>query len=172
MTCGKQPISSINLSSFKLCFTVQDFKFHMWCFARFGTICTILKMWKTHEGVLFLVKLEALACKSNTPSWVFFTFFKLFKWYQIALRITSSMHDALKLWFWKNFESQKTSHNQRISSLTVEVKIQQLPWETLNLKVPSEYTVASRVKVIVFKRYGRPKNVPKIEKLYTFQWSW
>ena len=31
----------------------------------------------THEGVLLLVKLQAKACnftKSNTPSWVFFTF--------------------------------------------------------------------------------------------------
>ena len=27
--------------------------------------------------------------KSNTPSWVFFTFFKLYKWYQIAQNITS-----------------------------------------------------------------------------------
>ena len=30
---------------------------------------------------------EAKACnftKSNTPPWVFFTFFKLYKWYQIA----------------------------------------------------------------------------------------
>ena len=26
--------------------------------------------------------------KINTPSWVFFTFFKLYKWYQIAQRIT------------------------------------------------------------------------------------
>ena len=39
----------------------------------------------THGGVLLLVKLQA---KSNTPSWVFFTFFKLYKWYQIAQRIT------------------------------------------------------------------------------------
>ena len=41
----------------------------------------------THGRVLLLVKLEALACsftKSNTPPWVFFTFFKLCKWYQIA----------------------------------------------------------------------------------------
>ena len=39
----------------------------------------------THEGVLLL------ACnftKSNTPPWVFFTFFKLYKWYQITQRIT------------------------------------------------------------------------------------
>ena len=36
-----------------------------------------------HEGVLLLVKLQASA-KSNTPPWVFFTLFKLYKWYQIA----------------------------------------------------------------------------------------
>ena len=36
----------------------------------------------THGGVLFLVKLQAT--KSDTRSWVFFTSFKLYKWYQIA----------------------------------------------------------------------------------------
>ena len=41
--------------------------------------------------VLLLVKLQAEACnftKINTPPWVFFTFFKLYKCYQIAQRIT------------------------------------------------------------------------------------
>ena len=36
----------------------------------------------THEGVLLLVKLQASACKftkSNTPPWMFFTFFILYK---------------------------------------------------------------------------------------------
>ena len=45
----------------------------------------------THKGVLLLVKLRAKACnftKSNTPPWVFSTFFKLYKWYQIAQSIT------------------------------------------------------------------------------------
>ena len=40
-----------------------------------------------HSGV----KLQAQAwnfAKSNTPLWVFFTFFKLYKWYQIAQRNT------------------------------------------------------------------------------------
>ena len=49
------------------------------------------KMKKTHGGVLILVKLQAEACnftKINTPAWVFFTFFKLYKCYQIAQRIT------------------------------------------------------------------------------------
>ena len=39
----------------------------------------------THGGVLIS------ACnftKINTPPWLFFTFLKLYKWYQIAQRIT------------------------------------------------------------------------------------
>ena len=36
----------------------------------------------THGGVLRLVKLQ-----SNTPPWVFFTFLKLYKWYQMVQRI-------------------------------------------------------------------------------------
>ena len=45
----------------------------------------------TNEGVLLFVKLQVEACnftKSNTPPRVFFTFFKLYKWYQIAPRAT------------------------------------------------------------------------------------
>ena len=41
--------------------------------------------------MLFLVKLQASASnftKSNIPPWVFFTFFKLFKWYQIAQSVS------------------------------------------------------------------------------------
>ena len=54
-----------------------------------------LDNWKnvknTPRGVLILVKLQAEACnftKINTPPWVFFTFFELYKWYQIAQRTT------------------------------------------------------------------------------------
>ena len=45
----------------------------------------------TREGVLVLVKLQAEACKFtkiNTAPWMFSTFFKLYKWYQIAQHIT------------------------------------------------------------------------------------
>ena len=38
-------------------------------------------MKNAYGGVLLLVK-------SNTPLWAFFTFFKLYKWYQIAQSIT------------------------------------------------------------------------------------
>ena len=42
-------------------------------------------MKNTHGGELLLVKLQA---SKHTQPWVFFTFFKLFKWYQIAQNIT------------------------------------------------------------------------------------
>ena len=48
-------------------------------------------MKNTHGGVLLLVKMQALACnftKSNTPPWMFFAFFKLYNWYEIAESIT------------------------------------------------------------------------------------
>ena len=38
----------------------------------------------THGGVL-------LFAESNTPPWVFFTFYKLYKWYQIVQRITYNL---------------------------------------------------------------------------------
>ena len=67
----------------------------MWCVSRFGTICAILKNVKnTHKGVLILVELQASACnftKIKTPPWVFFIFFKSYKWYQIAQRITNGL---------------------------------------------------------------------------------
>ena len=62
----------------------------MWCFTRFVTICTILKTWKTPMEECYLSLLQAQACnftKNNTPLWVFFTFFKLYKWYQNAQSI-------------------------------------------------------------------------------------
>ena len=48
-------------------------------------------MKNTDGGVLILVKLQAKAynfIKINTPTWVFFTFFELYKWYLIAQRTT------------------------------------------------------------------------------------
>ena len=54
---------------------------------------------KTHGGVSLLVKLRA-----NTPPWVCFMFFKLYKWYQIAQNITywlshdgGPYHESVKL---------------------------------------------------------------------------
>ena len=35
--------------------------------------------------------------KINTPPWVFFTFLKLYKWYQIAQRITFVICDCFSL---------------------------------------------------------------------------
>ena len=54
------------------------------------TICYHLYYLKnvknTHGGVLLLLKLQASVCnftQSNTLAWVFFTFLKLYKWYQM-----------------------------------------------------------------------------------------
>ena len=47
-------------------------------------------MKNTHGVVLLLVKKQAEVCnfiKSNTPPWVFSTFLKLYKWYQIPQSI-------------------------------------------------------------------------------------
>ena len=82
----------------------NNFEFtEMWCVARFGSIFTKLKNVKnTHEGVSILVKLQAKVCnftKINSPPWVFFTFFKLYKCYQIAQRIRNGwkeMYSHLK----------------------------------------------------------------------------
>ena len=52
----------------------------------------------TNGGVLLLVKLQAIT-KSNTPPWVFFTFFKLYKWYQIAQRITYKHRVICEKWY-------------------------------------------------------------------------
>ena len=57
--------------------------------AIFGTICNVKN---TRGKVLLLVKvqIERNFIKSNTPLCVFFTFSKLYKWYQIAQTITES----------------------------------------------------------------------------------
>ena len=54
-------------------------------------LCNLKNVKNIHGGVLILVKFQAEACnftKSNSPPCVFFTFFKLCKWYQIAQCIT------------------------------------------------------------------------------------
>ena len=55
------------------------------------TLYNLKNVKNTHREVLILVMLQASTCnltKINTPLWVFFTFFKLYKWYQIAQHIT------------------------------------------------------------------------------------
>ena len=50
--------------------------------------CHFYSVKNSHGGALLLLKLKTKAfTKSNPPPWVFFTFFKLCKWYQIAQRI-------------------------------------------------------------------------------------
>ena len=49
----------------------------------------------SHGGVLLLKKLQGKSLQFteiDTPPWVFFTFFELYKWYQIAQNITSEFN--------------------------------------------------------------------------------
>ena len=57
---------------------------NMRCFAGFGTICAIWKTWKI-----------AMENSYFYPPWVLFTFFKLYKWYQILQNISYINNDAL-----------------------------------------------------------------------------
>ena len=89
----------------------------MWCVVRFG-ICDPLRdlvsfvQFKNrkniHGGVFLLVKLQAKACnftKSNTPPWVFLTFF-MYKWYQIAQRVANMLffHRYFSVIFKKQYQ--------------------------------------------------------------------
>ena len=60
----------------------------------------------TRGGVLILVKLQAEASnftKINFPPWMFVTFFKLDKRYQIAFFIYIKCHRALLIYSFKSF---------------------------------------------------------------------
>ena len=65
---------------------------HVMCCAIWYHLYYIKNVKNTHGGVLILVvKLQTSACnftKINSPPWVFFTFFKLYRWYQIGQRTT------------------------------------------------------------------------------------
>ena len=72
-----------------MCF-LQDIEYVVRC-AIWYHLYNLKNLKNTHWGVLILVKLQASACnfnKINTPQCVFFAFFKLYKWHQIAQRIT------------------------------------------------------------------------------------
>ena len=60
-----------------------------------------------HGGVLLLVKLQAKVCsftKSNTPAWALSSFFKLYKWFQIAQSITYNGKSVM----WNRFQTKQT----------------------------------------------------------------
>ena len=79
----------------------------------------------THKGVLLLVKLQAEACnftKSKTPPRMFFTFLKLYKWYQIAQNISNKGQFPLKKFFCGNLSEAislvKIDVNFKVTSIS------------------------------------------------------
>ena len=88
------------------------------CYAIWYHLYNFKNVKNIHGEVLLLVKLQAKAkarnfTKSNTLPWVFFMFSKLYKWYQIAQRITSLLTHLF----------DRTQHNRlRCSSPQTEHK--------------------------------------------------
>ena len=71
--------------------TYQKYKGYMRHSARFGTFCTTLYKRGKHPW-----RSSTSACnvtKSNTPPWVFFKFFRLYKWYKMAQGTTYKLND-------------------------------------------------------------------------------
>ena len=78
----------------------------------------------THGGVLLLAKLQALDCnltKSKNPPWVFFfTFFKLYRCYQIAQSVSYVNESA------SGQSNGQLTINVSITTVTINVSIQKL----------------------------------------------
>ena len=70
----------------------------------------------TYGGVLILEKLQAETCnftKINPAPWVFFTFFKLYKWYQIAQRTTKKPLQMVSVTWHDNMKASYDDPNMR-----------------------------------------------------------
>ena len=68
-----------------------DIETHMMLCAIWYHLYNFKNVKNTHGGALLLLTLKASACnvtKINTPLWLLFTFFKLYKWYQIGQSVT------------------------------------------------------------------------------------
>ena len=80
--------------------TEHPSSYKMFC-AIWWHLCNLKNMKSTHGGMLLLKNLLAEAeawnlTNSNTPPWVFFTFFKLYKWYRIMQSIYIILINFLK----------------------------------------------------------------------------
>ena len=122
----------------------------------------------THGGVLPLI-----ACnftKSKTPPWVFFTFFKLYLWYQIAKSITikdvirlncSNLNDKF------NWQNDFYCTEQALAKAIKTLKIMEP--NSQNNEVASIFQARSRY-------LGCPKKISKLLKPYqnkcTFSFLW
>ena len=73
-------------------------------FARFVTVCTILKKLKRKKHPRRSVTFNSRVCsnftESNTPLWVFSHFFSFRKRYRIAQRITNDIYCHVNLWLY------------------------------------------------------------------------
>ena len=68
----------------------------------------------TRGGVLLKVELQAKFTKSNTPSWVFFTLFKLYRWYLIMQRVSYFIFSTIPLFFLQAVPLPNKTYNATI----------------------------------------------------------
>ena len=88
----------IRVASYVLCDTIEILMTISKCVARFCTICTMQKPWKTYGIVLLLVKWPS----SMSVFHVFHVFW--YKWYQIAQSITIKVKVASRQWIESSIE--------------------------------------------------------------------
>ena len=81
--------------------------------------------------------------KINTPPWVFFTFFKLYKWYQIEQRITYAQLSFRHGWAFH----VKISHHIFLSLILLPVSAQ---YSSLLYKLVEKENKAPTQKIIIF----------------------
>ena len=97
-----QNFSKCQISGFEMCARVHVFILTCDVLPELVPCAQFKNVANTHGGVLFT--------KSNTPAWVFFTFFKLYKWYQIAQSISYVFRSLIimRKFFSASFSNWKT----------------------------------------------------------------
>ena len=100
----------------------------MMLWALWYQLCNLRNLKSTHGGVILLVKLQVSASnitKSNTPPWVFFTYFKFHRWYQILQSISSMLRNFKMGEFYQLMCCQiiETYRKSRISNQEFMIKL-------------------------------------------------
>ena len=119
-------------------------------------LCNLKNVKNTHGGVLLLVTLQTLVCnstKSNTLAWVFFTIFKLRKWYQIVQSITylNSLSSLTHQFYQGTLEN--TVFYQRKNSFFISSR-----GEVVGVSSLTKLKYYSKTSIKLFTRFMREKN--------------
>ena len=121
--------------------------------------CNLKSMKNTEGGVLLLVKLQAEAfnfTRSNTPSWLFLRFSKLYNWYQIAQSITFSRLQLILLLI-IHISSLIITCNQKDFPISKSFSFLCYLWSALVCDFPSSTLCQFYEAFVIFCNLTRPK---------------